>query len=293
MKPLIGRSLLILSIVFALAAPSWGQTPEPDFAVLMERVRERVKQTYIDLQKLAWTDNVREEILKEDRTQKEKPRNSVYEMIIRLQPPTPEDTSGVPFYIREQRDLKLVDGKPPRKKDEPVSPTSGGIGTLLFLLLTGDRAADYIFSYGGQEDFQGRKALLVNITFPQKGEPRVIWDDRFLGIGYEFRITGVQYNKGKLWIDAATYDVLGLNWWSNPFEFARPDGKHKRRYSMELTARFKSMTFENPTQTFVVPESVEWINTLKGGRNPVTRKLHSFNNYKRFTGDIQIEPLAK
>lgn len=293
MKHLRRRSLLILSTVIALAAPALGQTPDPDLATLMERVRGRVKQTYIDLQKFAWTDSVREEILKEDLSQKEKPRNSVYDLIIQLQPPTPGDTNGVPFYIREQRDLKLVNGKPARKKDELARQSAGGVGSLLFLLLTGDRAADYIYSYAGQGDFEGRKALLVDITQPQKVEPRVIWNDRFLGIGYEFRITGVQYNKGRIWIDAATYDVLRLTWWSNPFEFTRPNGKHKRRYSMETTARFGSMTFENPSQTLVVPESIEWISTLKGGKNPISRVLHSFGNYKRFTGDIQIEPLAK
>lgn len=289
----LSRTLTILSTAVALAAPALGQTPDPDLPTLLELVRERVKQTYIDLQKLAWTQTVREETLKEDRTQKEKPRESVYDMIIRLQPAVPGD-SGPPFYIRAQRDLKLVDGKPVKKKTEPVADNSGNMGSLLFLLVTGDRAADYTFSYAGQGDLEGRRTLMVDISYPQKVEPRVVRDFDIFRVRSEFQITGVVFNEGRLWIDPDTYDVLRLDSRSNPFEFSGGFmGKDKRTYAIEMTNRFKSMTFADPSQTLVVPESMEHIATMKGGKNPVIRTFYSFSDFKRFTGDVQITPLAK
>jgi hypothetical protein len=100
----------------------------------------------------------------------------------------------------------------------------------------------------------------------------------------------VPYTTGRIWVDPDTYDVLRFDWHSDPFEFERPRGRDKIVYQRDMTVRFKSMTFMNPDQTLLVPESTETVITFKGAKTPISRVIQSFSNYKRFTGDIQIAP---
>ena len=73
----------------------------------MQRVGAQAHQYYVGLVKLAWTETIREETLKEDRTPRDKPKESVYDTILRLQPLPPDDKS-LPFYLRFQSDLRLA-----------------------------------------------------------------------------------------------------------------------------------------------------------------------------------------
>src|SRR5262245_7150402 len=105
MKTLRGRSFSIILPALLLATPASGQTNDVDLPVLLTHVRERITQAFIDLQKVACTDKFRQEALDGDRKPREKPHESIYDMIIRLQPATPDDTEGQPFYLREDRDV--------------------------------------------------------------------------------------------------------------------------------------------------------------------------------------------
>lgn len=296
--------LIILTVV------SLGQTrpPDPDFATLMERVRERVKKYYVDLQKLSWTETVRQETLNADRTPKDKPREFVYDTIVRLQPPAPGDVS-VPFYSRPQNDLRIADGKAVKKGTQPrpfQDPWPEGGGSLLFILSTDFRAPHYTFSYGGRADLEGRSTFLIDVTFmphkfwflpfPDVFNPRdikhgsgdvteVAWR------GDRFAIYGLQQT-GKLWVDAESFDVLQSEIRTKPFEFRTQNGRDKLTFELVLTSRFRAITFESPAQTFMVPESSERIDTTKGWRIPVMRYVHSYRDFKRFTGEVQIKPLS-
>ena len=95
---------------------------------------------------------------------------------------------------------------------------------------------------------------------------------------------------GRIWIDPDTYDVLRLETRTKPFEFERRDGRGKLKFQYGLTARFHSMTFENPTQTLMVPESIETVQTVTGMQPPLVRTTHTFGNFKRFAADVKIIP---
>jgi hypothetical protein len=291
----VGRRVSTLAVVVTALAPIFlGQT-EPriesvDLDQLLTRVSERVQQYYTNLLSISWTDKVRQEVLKEDLEQKEKPRELVYDMIIRHQEArSTEDIA--PFYVREVANLTLADGKRVSKGESAKStdPRFASMGSLAFLMArTRDRLQ---FTFAGSSELAGRKVLMIDVTNPQRTPPRVDWNTSFrlLGVNHSFQISGVQYNTGRIWVDPESFDVLQLEWKSDPFDFQHPGRKEKLRHEMGMTARFKRVSFENPDQTFVVPDSEEWFRNIKGGqRFPVVRVFHSFTNYKRFLGDTKI-----
>jgi hypothetical protein len=222
---------------------------------LLDQVRERAQAYYLDMLSVAWTDTVRQQTLKKDGTPRDKPKELVYDMILRHQPPAPGDSS-VPFYVREVSQLIGIDGK----KD---GPNAADMRALQIFLLAKERAAEYgyRFSYAGETDLEGRKALLIDLS----REPA----------------------RGRVWIDRDSHSVLKIEWRTKTI----PSRKPRSSYETEMTARFKSMTFENPHQTLMVPESLETVTITADGRT--LRTMHSFSNYKRFSGDIKILPAER
>jgi hypothetical protein len=285
------RLIPVVLSAIVLTGVNVGQSQPPDISEVMERVGERVKQHYIDLKKLAWTDTIREQELNPDQTPKDKAREFAYDMIIRLQE---IDEKIAPFVVREVSDLRVADGKPVRKgtSSKSTDPRAASVGSVA-ILMPGPRAR-YGFSYGGDADLDGRKTLLIDVTFPPSTRvPQVQWNDTFrlFGVSRNFELTGVSYDKARLWVDAETFDVLRNEVRSTPFEFSRNEKGKKITFEMATTFRFKRMSFENPHESLVVPESIEILRTFKGAKGGGVRTLHAFTDYKRFTGETRIESL--
>ena len=241
---------------------------------------------------------------REDRVPQGKATDLVYDMIIRIDPAVPRTDLPLPlppFFTKDLSELISVDGRPLQKGDSPERsyPRAGDIG-LLWILLWAPGRTDHIyeFSSAGRADLEGRKTLVVDITFsprsysvgpivvPMIGTPtRVPW------VGWQGdSFTVLVQQTGRIWIDPDTYDVLRLETRTKPFEFERPGGRGKLKFEYGLTARFHSMTFENPTQTLMVPESIETVQTVAGMQPPLLRTTHTFGNFKRFAADVKIIP---
>lgn len=280
----VWHSRLALLLVL-VASATLGKAPtlstDPDFPILLAGVRERVRKYYVDLQRIAWTANVRQDTLKADGAPEESATELVYDTIIRLQQPEPGDVS-VPFYVRDVSDLKSIDGKPVKPGEKPkagslIPPQPGG--WLSFVLSTDWRTPHYRFSYEGQVEWEGRRTYLIDVTFPplnfsfapeglnpnkkvspatdSERTPRVQWQgDRFLLYGLA--------RTGRLWIDAETKDVLQAELRTTPFEFFKPNGRDKLVFDAKMVSRFRPMAFENPRETYTLPESLEIVYTTKG-----------------------------
>jgi hypothetical protein len=304
MKTMVWRLFqsFISTIVISAMVLGQSRAKEPDINTVLQRVGERVKTHYLDLQRLAWIDTVRQQSLKEDRTPQGNARSLVYEMTIRLDQAIPRPNIPPPlppFFTKELGELISIDGASIQKGDRPELTDSkpGDIG-LLWILLWAPKREDhnYRFTYAGQADLEGRKTLLVDIAYPPKGFP--VGPMETMMVGDTNRVPHVVWQgdsftawvqqTGRIWIDPDTYDVLRLEARTKPFEFESPKERVKLKFEFELTARFKSMTFDNPKQTFRVPESIETVRTIKGRQPPVLRTLHTFSDYKRFSADVKV-----
>jgi len=294
--------VMLLTVGISVMGQGQSRAKDTELATLLNRVGERVKTYYLDLQKFAWTDTVRQQLLRDDRTPQGKPSDLVYDMIIRIDPAAPRadvPPPPPPFFTRDISELISVDGIPFQKGGPQLSdPKAGEIG-LLWILLWAPQREDhnYEFSFAGRADLEGRKTLMVDVTYSPRfysvglldaakvgslnRVPSVVWQGDSFGV--------LVQQTGRIWIDPDTYDVLRLETRTKPFEFDKP-GSRKVKFEYALTARFHSMSFENPKQTLMVPESIETVRSIKGAQPPLVRTTHSFGNFKRFAAEVKINP---
>src|SRR5215471_16278345 len=176
--------------LMVLATLLQAQGTEPDLSMILGHARERVEHFYRELQRVAWVDTVREQALKDNRDPKEKPKEVVYDMLVRLEMPKDED-GFAPFYIREVSQLIRIDGKAVSAKDSSSSTnTNHAILSVLHpLLARGDFIEHFHFVYSERVRLNGRPAHVIR-----------------------FNRDDAQHYSGRIWIDAETYDSLKIEW---------------------------------------------------------------------------------
>jgi hypothetical protein len=96
--------------------------------------------------------------------------------------------------------------------------------------------------------------------------------------------------QGRVWIDAATDDVLRLDeHLIGMFEFRVPR-EHSlggRVPSMAIeradsTIRYRPVAFHDPEETVMLPASIESLTIIRNAGVPRLRTTQTFSNYRRF-----------
>ena len=190
------------------------------------------------------------------------------------------------------RRLLKVNGQEPRKDDRNncTSPEQEGQEPqALSLLLPGQRP-DYTFALAGQTLIDRRKALIVDYRLLRKvSVESSLVDGREDCIS--FSVEGGM--RGRIWIDAETFDVLRLDQGLRglveiPLPKKAVRGGGPASWTMErldTSIRFKQVTFENPTETLVLPESLTSLRITRGSGTPQLRTMTRYKNYQRFLTD--------
>ena len=284
-----------LLIAVALPAASTGQdttsvpvrgVDDPELAEIVERVGERVREYYRDLENLAWTTTVRHEVFDDDWRPKEEPRELVFESIALLE--TPPDDVPVPFLVREASDLTQVDGTPvdPGYELESDFLYRYQLPRLLMLLPEYRATSDLVFSYAGRAEVEGRPAFVVDAERPRSSDdkPRIVWRGR------RFSIYNLVYTS-RIWIDPETYDVLRFDTETEPVSFRRSLIFGRIGYEQTSTTLYTTVAFDDTEMEFLVPESHEYLRIVEGARiRPIVRTRQSYSNYRRFAGEVRIDP---
>jgi hypothetical protein len=295
LRCVIAAVVLAVPLVSVIAGQDGGPEPgkpgdDPELSAILDRAAARVRQYALGLQHLAWTSVVRYEVLDKDGhpIKTGEPGEVTYETISRLVSVSVPGGDSV-VVPRGESELKFVDGKPVKSNYKLpwhyAAPNDG-----FPLLLLPEFRGSYSFSYAGHGDLRGEDALMVEVDFVwprEEGVPRVLWgrDQYVLGVA------GLKH-RGKVWIDPETFDVLQLDYRAGPVEPVKGGNKQDRlRYERRWTHRFKSMTFENPEQLYLVPEFWE-VETLLDGESPALRReRHTFKDFRRFLGEVQVTPV--
>lgn len=105
-----------------------------------------------------------------------------------------------------------------------------------------------------------------------------------------FDWTGAVAVAGRLWVDAETHDVLRLDrHLAGPTDVRVPSGL-QTKYRLpgwltidrdDVTLRFKPVSFSDPDETMLLPESIESLTMVRTGLQS-TRRIQVFSNYRRF-----------
>jgi hypothetical protein len=96
--------------------------------------------------------------------------------------------------------------------------------------------------------------------------------------------------KGRVVIDKDTYDVLRVEEHLAGLEELKTSRTHQRKYNfspwitvdrIDVTTRYKVVSFKDPDETFLLPESIETLEMYRGELLS-HRTRQEFTNYRRF-----------
>jgi hypothetical protein len=271
-----GRALAVVAA--ALATGVSAQAPA-DLDTLLAHVGERVRQFYTRAESLVCTEKVVIQPLGSSLNPDGFGRSLEYELRVDWTPPT--EDGGAPD-AKVVRQLIKVNGRPPRARDEhnacmdpkPVSPEP-------LAMLLPHKQNDYRFSWptGKRRD---PKMLAFDYRAREIGKVEGTVDENCISI------SAPGYTKGRVWIDPETHDVLRLDeQLTGLLEYRLP--ARQRRTGMadtwvveraDSTIRYRPVTFRDPDETILLPESIESLTVFRGSSSH--RIKQTFSNYRRF-----------
>jgi hypothetical protein len=196
------------------------------------------------------------------------------------------------------RDIRRVNGRLPRESDQksrngctdpnPLSPEP-----LAFLLPPQRDGYRFTSVRTGRE--RNRAALIIDFaSVDRTSRPELIEDER----GHDdcFDWNGPLATRGRLWVDAETYDVLRIDRGVPGPVDVRVPTRLQRRHNFgayvtldrdEVTMRFRPVAFTDPDEVLLLPEAIESITIMRGGLQS-NRRTETFSGYRRFLTAARI-----
>jgi hypothetical protein len=252
-----------------------------DLAAALERIGAHVEQYYTRARSIVCVETVRLQPLSSNFMPDGFGRRLVYELRVAWEPPA--DGDG-PHEATVLRQIVSVDGRPPRAKDDggcmdpkPVSPEP------LAFLLPG-RRSNFIFTWVGAGRVDGREGIMLDYKSANALPADIAWHDECVSVDLPGQ------TRGRVWIDAATDDVLRLDErLSGPFEFRVPR-EHTRHGDptwmtierADSSIRYRPVVFHDPEETVMLPASIESLTVIRNSGTPRLRTTQEFSNYRRF-----------
>jgi hypothetical protein len=283
----------IALVAGALGIADAAQRPaftSEDLAQTLERVGRQVERWYDRAQSVVSTETVRIQPLDSGLIPTGVARRLTFELRVGWDPSrTGPDGLPVASVLREPVGKN---GQSAREREEarcmdpkPVSPEP------LEMLLPA-RLDESVFSAAGTAQVDGRPALRIDYRGRAAEPAEITWTEACVSVALPGR------SRGRIWVDAETYDVLRLDdRLAGRFEFDVPR-EHARRGAArsmvieraESSIRYKPVEFQNPNETLLLPASVDTLTVIGGGSPQRVRITQRFSDYRRFLTDSRIVP---
>jgi len=210
----------------------------------------------------------------------------------------PTDENPIPIEARTLRQVLKVNGHAPRKNDHDncTGPEQNTWEVQPLSLLLPQQRGEYTFKLAGAGRVDNRAAILVDYRMVDKPSVKVdLVDGKDDCVSYA--LDGGM--RGRVWIDAETFDVLrmdqgliGLVDIPLPRKIAIRD--RWPSWTMErwdTSIRFKPVTFQDPHETLVLPASSTSLRITRGAGTPRLRTTTEYSSYRRFiTGALIVPP---
>lgn len=284
-------SVVVVVLGVVLAATPNAQA-QPNLDELLTRVAERVAEFYKRAQRVICIETSRVQPI--DRTYSSQGFARIVESELRVEP----DGGDVAGEARVVRDVRKVNGRPPREKDKKnrdgcTDPNPLSSEPLAFLLPA--HRSEYQFKAAGLAKERNRPAFRIDFASAnRKSNPELIEDK--LGHDDCFDWSGHIAESGRIWVDAETYDVLRVERSVGGPTSVRVPPRIQRRHHLDnyvvimredTTIRYRTVAFSDPDETLLLPESIESLSILTGGLQS-TRRSQTYSEYKRFVGDSRV-----
>jgi hypothetical protein len=202
--------------------------------------------------------------------------------------PGDEDRQVTEAQVRRQ--VLKVNGRPPRDDDDRrcTTPEQTETETQPLSMLLPGQQEKYQFSAAGTARVDGRLALMINYRERSAASPDVRAVDGVEEcISYE--LNGGQ--RGRLWIDAATFDVLRLDQHLVGMVDLRLPRVLTRRPGTPMfltleradtTLRFATVSFTQPAESLLLPVESSELRIVRGAGISRLRTTTTYSRYKRF-----------
>lgn len=271
------------------AATLCAQAPAaPDVDTLLANVSHRIEQYYRRAQQIVCLEKATVIPISSDFGPAGFAR--ITESELRVEPDG-EDVD-TPTSAKLVREIIKINGRRPSDKDKkdrsrctdpnPLTPEP------LAFLLPANREG-YTFASGGPGKGKDRGALILEFsTEKSRGEGKLNEDPRGIEDCFGFSVASAW--KGRIWVDAATYDVLRIEQrLSGPGDIAvtfAQQRKHNLPSSItveryDTTIKYKTIAFTDPEETMLLPESIETVSMIRNGLVS-TRRHQEYSGYRRF-----------
>ena len=285
------RSPAVLALMAAccgLVSVSAVSQPPADIEAVVTQVGERIARYYRRAQSLICLEHSTVQPISRNWSSEGLARTVESELRVES-----DGSDGERFpEARVIRDVRRINGRAPTPRDKtdrsgctdprPLSPEP-----LAFLLPA--RRDEYRFTsirVGKGDD--GGALILDYASTIEKSRPELIEDE--LGHDDCFDWTGPVVTRGRVWVDAGTYEVLRVERRiAGPIDVRIP-WKLQRRYLLppwvvierdDLTIRYKPVAFADPPEVILLPESSDSVTVIRGPLQSV-RRTERFSGYRRF-----------
>jgi hypothetical protein len=269
-------------------AASAGAQTRTGIDDLMTRVGERIAEYYHRAQNVICTEKSTVQPIGYNYSPYGFPRTVESELHVEADA---SDGDSIPE-AKVVREIRKVNGRPPRERDQKdrsgcTDPNPLSTEPLAFLLPK--NRGEYLFTAAGTGKDKDRPAFLIDyMSANRKSKPELVEDEH----GHEdcFDWAGPIATKGRVWVDASTYDVLRVERRIGGPVDVRVPARLQRRYNFsswvtiereDLTIRYKPVAFREPEETLLLPESIESMIVVHGGLES-TRRTQTFTDYRRF-----------
>jgi hypothetical protein len=266
-----------------------GATASPSDPALIERIGERVAAYYQRIQGLICTE--RSTVVPIGSTDGASFARTV-DSELRV------EIDG-PIEPRMTREVQRINGREPRQRDKKdrsgcTDPTPLSPELLAFLLPA--RRDEYRFTAVRNGRDRDRAAVVIDFVSAQRtSRPELIEDE----YGHDdcFDWTGPVPVAGRLWVDAETHDVLRLDRHIIGPTDVRVPSRLQSKYQLpawltidrdDVTLRFTPVSFSDPDETMLLPESIESLTMVRTALQS-TRRTQVFSNYRRFLVSSRVK----
>ena len=291
MRHAAAPAVAALLAALVVAAPT-AQPPstEPDTAALISRVGARVIDWYGRAQSIVSTEDVFIQPLRYDMSPASFGRRVAYELRIAWDP-----ASAVPGAFPEAtvlRQLTAINGRTPKAEEEPGCMDPKPVTPEPLTMLLPEERDDFVFTPAGATRVDGRDAVMIDFRGAAPGEPEITWTKDCVSLSLPGRV------RGRLWVDAETYDVLRLDeHLVGLFEFDVPREHQRRGAARSMTVeradssiRYRRVNFQDPPEVLMLPAQVDSVTVFRGNGIQRTRISKRYSAYRRFVADVRVLP---
>jgi hypothetical protein len=277
------RSALLAAIAIAATAAA-PRAQSTDVVWLLARVGERVAEYYRHAQNIICTEKVVAQQMDFNFHNDGFGRSLEYELHLET---AASDDDGAVHEAKLARELRKVNGRPPRTSDKDgcFDPDTQEPEPLAFLLPANQR--EYAFTSAVMGKGKERNTLIVDFVHKQDGKPEIKADKRKRPECFQISLPVT--TKGRLWVDATTFDVLRVEEELAhridvrvPYEQQRvmnlPDYITIERY--QTITKYAVVKFTDPDERLLLPESVDEVAVMRGAGSH--RKRQQYSDYRRF-----------